>query len=298
MFPIPVWLQGTLQPSTPVNEAFLRMEILQRGATSILSTPPGSPADGQVHIVGASPTGAWSTFSQNDVVLWRSGTWYRFAPFLGWLKSIGGNVFEFDGSEWVETGGSGGGVEVRDEGSTVTAAAPAINFTGGGVSVTEVGGIPTVVIPGDGADWNYLIVASDVTTTSVTAINVPGLSVSPQANKIIVVEGLFLTRSAQNTTGCRPGLNWPTIQDGVLRASHGQSSAAAQDGNANSATASYAMATSAMPNSTTSWPFWFSLTMVCGPSPSESLQFTLQSETAGSEVQIRTGSWIRWRAIN
>jgi len=112
MFPLAVWQPGTLQPSTPVNDNALRVEILQRGATSILSTPPGSPADGQVHIVGASPTGTWSTFAQNDVVLWRSGTWYRFAPFLGWLKQVGSDVRRFDGSAWVVV--TGGGAAARD----------------------------------------------------------------------------------------------------------------------------------------------------------------------------------------
>lgn len=107
IFPLPVWVQGTTQPSTPVNDSFLRTEVLARGATSITSTPPGSPADGQVHILGASPTGAWSTFAQNDVVLWRSGTWYKFNPFLGWIKQVGTEVRRFDGTSWVVVTGGG-----------------------------------------------------------------------------------------------------------------------------------------------------------------------------------------------
>lgn len=152
IFPLAVWQPGTLQPSTPVNDNALRVEVLQRGATSILSTPPISPADGQLHIVGASPTGAWSTFAQNDVVIWRSGTWYRFAPFTGWLKQVGTEVRRFDGSAWVVvTGGGGGGaVPVQDEGSVVVAAPTAINFVGSGVTTTNVGGVATVNIPGGG----------------------------------------------------------------------------------------------------------------------------------------------------
>lgn len=126
MFPIPVWQPGTLQPSTPVNDAFLRQEVLARGATSILSTPPASPADGQVHIVGASPTGAWSTFAQNDVVLWRSGTWYRFAPFLGWLKQVGTEVRRFDGTAWVVV--TGGGAAARDAVTALTISAGTVNI--------------------------------------------------------------------------------------------------------------------------------------------------------------------------
>ncbi|MFN8994027.1 MAG: DUF2793 domain-containing protein [Pseudomonadota bacterium] len=152
MFPLAVWQPGTLQPSTPVNDNALRVEVLARGATSILSTPPASPADGQLHIVGASPAGAWSTFAQNDVVIWRSGTWYRFAPFTGWLKQVGSDVRRFSGTAWeVVTGGGGGGaVPVQDEGTVVVAAPTAINFAGAGVTTTNVGGVATVTIPGGG----------------------------------------------------------------------------------------------------------------------------------------------------
>lgn len=126
MFPLAVWQPGTLQPSTPVNDNALRVEILQRGATSILSAPPGSPADGQVHILGASPTGAWSAFAQNDVVLWRSGTWYRFAPFLGWLKQVGTEVRRFDGTAWVVV--TGGGAAARDAVTALTISAGVVNI--------------------------------------------------------------------------------------------------------------------------------------------------------------------------
>lgn len=150
MFPLAVWQPGTLQPSTPVNDNALRVEVLQRGAISILSTPPGSPADGDVHIVGASPTGAWSTFAQHDVVMWRSGTWYRFAPFTGWLKQVGSDVRRFTGTAWdvVSGGGGGGAVPVQDEGTTVVASPTAINFVGAGVTATASGSVATVTIPG------------------------------------------------------------------------------------------------------------------------------------------------------
>lgn len=125
MFPIPVWQQGMTQPSVPVNDALLRQEVLARGATSIISAPPGSPVDGQVHILGASPTGAWSSFAQNDVVLWRSGTWYRFAPFLGWLKQVGADVRRFDGSAWVVVTGGGA---ARDAVTALTISAGTVNI--------------------------------------------------------------------------------------------------------------------------------------------------------------------------
>lgn len=177
IFPLSVWQPGTLQPSTPFNDNALRVEILQRGAISILSTPPGSPADGDVYVLGSSPTGAWSTFAQNDVVLWRSGTWYRFAPFTGWLKQVGSDVRRFSGTAWeVLTGSGGGAVPVQDEGTTVVPAPTAINFTGAGVSTTNVGGVATVNIPGGGGgsslDMNNFTFAGNpnaIIFTSATA---------------------------------------------------------------------------------------------------------------------------------
>ena len=208
MFPIPVWQPGTLQPSTPVNDAFLRQEVLARGATSILSTPPASPADGQVHIVGASPTGAWSTFAQNDVVLWRSGTWYRFAPFLGWLKQVGTEVRRFDGSAWVVvTGGGGGAVPVQDEGAVVVAAPTAINFVGAGVTATNSGGVATVTIPGGGGGaWDgTAILASTFSMAGTNANNLPDLRFTPDANSLYELELMALVNSDNATTGVRVG---------------------------------------------------------------------------------------------
>lgn len=174
MFPLAVWQPGTLQPSTPVNDNALRVEVLQRGALSILSTPPGSPADGDVHILGASPTAAWSAFAQNDVVLWRSGTWYRFAPFTGWLKQVGSDVRRFNGSAWVVISGSGGGaVPVQEEGTTVVASPTAINFVGAGVTATNSGGVATVTIPGGGGAtaWKWRgSVRANVGSTLISAI--------------------------------------------------------------------------------------------------------------------------------
>jgi hypothetical protein len=156
MFPLPVWISGTTQPATPVNDSFLRTEVLARGATSILSTPPASPADGQVHILGASPTGVWSTFAQNDVVLWRSGTWYRFAPFFGWLKQVGTEVRRFDGTAWVVVTG-GGGAAARDAVTALTISAGVVNI--------------------DWALGNYFTLLLNANVTGITFSNLPAAGV-------------------------------------------------------------------------------------------------------------------------
>jgi len=124
--PLLTWPTGITQASTLSNENALRVEVLVRGATSILSAPPASPADGQVHILGAAPTGAWSTFTVHDVVMWRSA-WFRFAPFLGWVKSVAGDVRRFDGTAWVVVTGGGGGA-ARDDVTVLSIASGVVNI--------------------------------------------------------------------------------------------------------------------------------------------------------------------------
>jgi len=133
MFPLLVWQPGTLQASVPANDNALRVEVLHRGATSILSAPPVSPVDGEVYILGPAPTGAWAGFMAHDVVMWRDGTWMRFLPFTGWVKQVGAELRRFDGAAWVVvTGGGGGGV------SSVALAVPA-GFSVTGSPVTASG---------------------------------------------------------------------------------------------------------------------------------------------------------------
>lgn len=210
IFPLAVWQPGTLQPSTPFNDNALRVEILQRGAISILSTPPGSPADGDVHILGSSPTGAWSTFAQNDVVLWRSGTWYRFAPFTGWLKQVGSDIRRFDGSAWVVVAVGGAAVPVQDEGTTVVATPTAINFVGTGVTVTNSGGVATVTIPGGAAggaidpgiqSWGYIaanVAGSGFSNIGALAIATTGSAAARTVSGASLVDSL--PRSATTAT--------------------------------------------------------------------------------------------------
>jgi hypothetical protein len=72
-----------------------------------LSAPPGSPTTGAWYIVASSPTGAWSTFSQHDLV--RSdgqGGWHRYTPTAdcGWLGYLQDEdlLVQFRGSAWVD----------------------------------------------------------------------------------------------------------------------------------------------------------------------------------------------------
>jgi hypothetical protein len=84
--------------------------LLQATALNYTATPPGSPAAGDLYLVGASPTGAWSGHAQ-AVALYIGGTWEFHTPEEGWLcYDQTANVPRvFDGSTWVNLVSLGGG---------------------------------------------------------------------------------------------------------------------------------------------------------------------------------------------
>lgn len=119
LFPFAVWLAGTNQNSIPANDNALRNEVLAKAALSVLDAEPSESIDGDLHIVGA----AWGGFASDDVVIYRSGTWYGFAPFDGWLKRLNetGELLCFeDSSGWVAqiSGGDNGLVGVNTQSGT------------------------------------------------------------------------------------------------------------------------------------------------------------------------------------
>lgn len=82
IFPFEVWPEGILQARLPANDNSLRAEVLSKASKTIANAAPGSPSEGDVHIIGT----AWGGFTTGDVVIRKSSTWLGFAPFKGWMK--------------------------------------------------------------------------------------------------------------------------------------------------------------------------------------------------------------------
>lgn len=66
------------QPEVTHNDALNRFQALLNGAVDRTNTPPGSPSDGDIYLVGTSPTGAW-TGRANCVAIY-AGTSWEFVP--------------------------------------------------------------------------------------------------------------------------------------------------------------------------------------------------------------------------
>lgn len=90
------------------NMRILDMLVQGRVLDKDLSTPPGSPAAGDVYIVGAAPTGAW-TGQATKLARWNgatggapTNTWEFFTPKAGWEMWVVDESlkYRFNGSAW------------------------------------------------------------------------------------------------------------------------------------------------------------------------------------------------------
>ncbi len=83
------------------NQQLVTIRVINR----TLTTPPASPAAGNRYIIAATgtPTGDWSTYSNNDVVEATGiGTWVRYSPQGSWHAYIGAvqKLAYYTGTEW------------------------------------------------------------------------------------------------------------------------------------------------------------------------------------------------------
>lgn len=148
LFPFAVWLEGTNQNSIPANDNALRNEVLAKAAISIADAEPSESdtGDGDVHIVGTP----WGGFDSDDVVIYRGGTWYGFAPFDGWLKRLlsTGQLLGYDSSDgWAVVLNPGGG-ESADQVSYDNASS--------GLAATDVQAAIDELVGGSGIDPTFL----------------------------------------------------------------------------------------------------------------------------------------------
>lgn len=97
--------------SVTVNEMLAILEaaggsfaVVAVGTTS----PPGSPAEGDAHILGATPTGAWAG-KGNNAAIYYNAAWLFVPPLKGYkaYDQTANGKYLYDGSAWVvDAGGS------------------------------------------------------------------------------------------------------------------------------------------------------------------------------------------------
>lgn len=196
IYPLEPWQQNTLDNSVPANTNWLREEAINRRVLSKSATDqPGSPADGDVYIIPAGATGTqWSTFSQNDIAIYRGGTWYAYAPVPGLVVNVAGTLEEYTiGGGWTALSEAGGLAPVVTEAGTnlVATAANSSNytrFTNTGAKTYTFDSVESYVVGGEYHGRN--VGAGDLTITEAGTfvVNAPagGTLVVPQGGTFTV----------------------------------------------------------------------------------------------------------------
>lgn len=128
------WQSGTNQNSIPANDNSLRFEITQRNAGNGTTAQPVSPSNGDTYILQATHTGSqWASFNEDDVVIYKDGTWYAYTPVDGMKVSVDDDLYVFlTGGGWQLISGGGGG-------GSVAGADKQIQFNDGGAFGAEAG---------------------------------------------------------------------------------------------------------------------------------------------------------------
>jgi hypothetical protein len=86
---LPFILQGQAQKEVTHNEALIRLDALVHGSvrSRTLTTPPGSPTNGQRWIVPPGATGAWAGQS-GRIAHWSINAWAFYMPVTGWRMHV------------------------------------------------------------------------------------------------------------------------------------------------------------------------------------------------------------------
>ena len=101
-----------------------------------ISTPPGSPADGDAYIVAAAPTGAW-TGKAGQIAYWQTSVaaWSFIVPSNGWTAWVTGESkrYELSAGVWIVFGSASAALQniiiaCGDEITATTAGTAKVTF--------------------------------------------------------------------------------------------------------------------------------------------------------------------------
>lgn len=103
---LPYIVSGQAQKEVTHNEGLNKLDAFVTPVVAdIADSPPGSPATGDLYIVGTSPTGDFSG-KANQLAQYQTGGWVFYAPFK-WMDAVVESLdsrMAYDGSGWVPFG--------------------------------------------------------------------------------------------------------------------------------------------------------------------------------------------------
>lgn len=169
------------QKEVTVNTALTRIDaLLNTGAKSrVTNTPPGSPASGDLYIVGASPTGAWA--GQAYQLAYFDQVWKFIAPGMGIILWVNDESlsYTFNGTAWVaNTLGEVNTASNLGAGTGVYASKTGVNLAfksliaGSNITLTNTSNDITIAASGSAAAGTLTgsTLAAGVTASSLTSV--------------------------------------------------------------------------------------------------------------------------------
>lgn len=209
---LPLLAASQAQKHVTVNEALKLLDaIIQAGVIDKdLTAPPGSPAEGDIHIVGASATGAWAG-KANDLAIYQDGAWVFVTPLNGFIAFVADeNTLYVFNSGWTSLAGILGASYLPIVGGTLTGdlaleeASPSIRFgdtdINGDTLFQTVGAKFQISVDYDNVDanssWAVAIDGSDKIEVNQHGFGVGGASAD--ANNQLAVFG---TAALFNSSG-------------------------------------------------------------------------------------------------
>lgn len=94
-------------PEVVYNTMLRRLDMhIQTSVINLTTTATPAASEGDIYIIGGTPTGQWSTDSAaaDDIAMYYNSAWYYFTPFDGYLiYDKDTNVFyKYENSSWVK----------------------------------------------------------------------------------------------------------------------------------------------------------------------------------------------------
>lgn len=103
---LPYIVSSQAQKEVTHNEGLNKLDAFVTPVVAdIADSPPGSPAAGDLYIVGSSPSGDFSGHA-NQLAQYQTGGWVFYAPFK-WMDAVVESLdsrMAYDGSAWVPFG--------------------------------------------------------------------------------------------------------------------------------------------------------------------------------------------------
>lgn len=197
ILPLAVWQSGTNENSIPANDNALRVEAMSREVISkTVTAQPVSPSDGDVYIIPMSATGTqWATFDPDDLTIYRGGTWYAWAPVVGIVVNLSGELEQFLGSNGWDTVGAGGGASSVVTHSTTSLTATALN-SGNYTRFTNAGAKTYTFDDGEGYSIGAEYHGRNVGTADLTITEAGTMTINAPSGGTLVIpqDGTFTVK--------------------------------------------------------------------------------------------------------